>query len=393
MTKNNQGLSICFLSHSSGNAGAEKALAKLLKGLQLKDTSVKVILPSYGPLVDVLEKSSICYEIVPYKRWLNESAGIVKKKLRTIFNILMVFPVIMKIFKWKPDIIYTNTSTICTGAFAAKITGTPHVWHFREFGFEDYGYEYDMGAKLSRWLTNKLSTICLVNSKAVANKYKEFIPENKLRVIYEAYEETESRILTEDIKPIKKGIMNCIMVGTLHPAKGIKDAINAISKLHEAGVKPKLFIAGIGNTDYEMELKSQVDSLDLNDYVEFCGYLNSPQLLIRQCDVLLMCSRNEAFGLVTLEAMQNGKPVIGSRIGGTMEIIQDGYNGLLYNPGDVTDLTDKIMLLYKNPELARKMGENALKWTAEKFSPERYINETLMVEITLIELCQKSESS
>lgn len=378
-TKKNNEIRICFLSHSSGNAGAEKAFPKLLEGLEKNGIKIHVLLPTYGPVIEELERRKISFDIIPYRRWLNPDSNFLEIVKRTIRNLLMIIPTIIKIRKWKCNIVYSNTSTICTGAFAAKLMGLTHIWHFREFGFEDYGYNYDLGKKLSYWLTNKLSAICLTNSNAVAQKYKQFIPEEKIKVIYEAYINTQTDINYNSQKFIQKSDINCIIVGTLHQAKGHKDAINAIKELHSAGIKAKLFIVGDGDENYKNDLTLLIKKLNLKDYIEFLGYLDNPQTVMGQCDILLMCSKNEAFGLVTLEAMQIGKPVIGTRSGGTVELILEGYNGLLYNPGNFKELSQKIKYLYDNPEIKLKMGEDAKNMASEKFKPDRYIQETLTI--------------
>ena len=124
---------------------------------------------------------------------------------------------------------------------------------------------------------------------------------------------------------------------------------------------------------------SLVTQGELEDYVTILGYMDDPQPLMERCDLVLMCSRNEAFGLVTLEAMQVGKPVIGTRSGGTLELIKDGFNGLLYTPGDIEELSEKIIYLYDHPEIAQQMGKNGQKLASEKFNPDRYVEEILSI--------------
>lgn len=377
--KNKNFLTICFLSHSAGIAGAEKAFPKLLEGLQKNGIKIRVLLPSAGEVMRELDKRDISFEILHYSRWLNQDNILLKRIKRTIKNILMILPTAIKIHRWKCDVVYSNTSTICVGAFAAKLLGLPHIWHFREFGSEDYGYKYDLGNTFSLWLTNKLSTVCLTNSKAVYEKYRAFIPEHKLKVIYEGYENDlqETNQTNLDIKnPLT---FKCIIVGTLHEAKGHKDAIRAIKILLKTGRNIKLYIVGSGFDHYKKELQELINELGIEQSIEFLGYLTNPKIVIAQCDLLLMCSRSEAFGLVTIEAMQAGIPVIGTRAGGTVELIREGVNGFLYTPENYIELAEKIDILYQNPERAKKMGIYGKLWVNETFTFTGYVQETLNI--------------
>lgn len=370
-------LTICFVSHSSGNAGAEKAFPKLLEGLTNKGINIIVLLPAYGPVVSDLNKRNILYKIIPYSRWLSNDTSYFRIFKRLIKTFLAILPVLKTIKKWKCDLVYTNTSTICIGALAAKLARIPHIWHFREFGLEDYGYKYDLGRRFSQWIMNKFSTICFVNSNAVKKKYQKFIPDKKLRILYEAYDNSDwkSSLITRQFEKLK---FNCVIVGTLLETKGQKDAIQAIYELYTKGIEVKLFIIGDGEKTYKENLLSLTIKLGINHLVEFTGYLDFPQVLINQCEVLLMCSRNEAFGLVTLEAMELGKPVIGSQTGGTLELIKDGFNGFLYTPGNYLQLSEKIRYLYENSSILKVMGQNAKKWADENFNPDKYVLNTLL---------------
>jgi glycosyltransferase involved in cell wall biosynthesis len=105
---------------------------------------------------------------------------------------------------------------------------------------------------------------------------------------------------------------------------------------------------------------------------------------MRRSDVILVCSRSEGFGRVTIEGMLARKPVIGARCGATAELIQDGTTGLLYNYGDPSDLADRIQHLYHNRAAAEQLGKNAELFVRRVFTRERYIAELLPVLTSLI---------
>lgn len=372
-------MTVSFLSHSSGIAGAEKAFPKLLEGLQNQGIKVYVFLPERGPIEQVLKEKNLEYFVLRYGRWINSDRVFWSRTKRTLRNLIMVVPLALKIKKLKCNIVYTNTSTIVTGAIAAKLLNLPHIWHFREFGSEDYGYQYDMGSQISHWLTNYLSTVCLTNSYAVKRKYETFIPSHKLKVLYESYKIDTQGYDSQLNKVLDEKSFNCIMIGTLHPAKGHTDAIRSVKLLLELGISVKLHIIGTGDESYLLKLNKLIDSLQIRSHVKFWGYLSNPLGILKQSDLLLMCSRKEAFGLVTLEAMENGIPVIGTNTGGTVELIIDKFTGLTYEHGNFQELAEKIKIYFDNPELRSQYTRNALKHITKLLSPDKYIHSTIEV--------------
>jgi glycosyltransferase involved in cell wall biosynthesis len=81
----------------------------------------------------------------------------------------------------------------------------------------------------------------------------------------------------------------------------------------------------------------------------------------------------EAFGRVTVEAMQLGRPVIGARSGGTTELIRDGETGLLFEVANPTDLAHKIRQVYEDRDLLSVLGAKARAWSEETFTEEATI--------------------
>lgn len=87
----------------------------------------------------------------------------------------------------------------------------------------------------------------------------------------------------------------------------------------------------------------------------------------------------EPFGLVAIEAMSHGLPVICSRIGGLAEIVEDGVTGLLFTPGDSGELAEKMRLLWNNPELCRQLGQAGCQRVLQEFNEDRYFQQLMSV--------------
>jgi glycosyltransferase involved in cell wall biosynthesis len=114
---------------------------------------------------------------------------------------------------------------------------------------------------------------------------------------------------------------------------------------------------------------------------------------MRRADVVLMCSRSEAFGRVTIEGMLAGKPVIGSRSGATPELIQDGVTGLIYEPRNYKQLAQKIEYLYANPEKTALMGQQAKEWAMATFGQARYGDDLIRLLSEFSEVAPNSHST
>ncbi|MGV8125925.1 MAG: glycosyltransferase family 4 protein [Methanothrix sp.] len=372
-------MKICFISHSSGLYGAERSLIETIKGLKKMGAECYVILPRNGPLIEELKKIGILPYIVPYKWWAGKNVQLWRRIARSAINLIMTLPVALIIAILKCDVVYTNTIAVCVGGFAAKIIGKPHVWHIRELGYE-HGLTFDLGYELSLKLIDILSTECIANSKFVAQKYNKYIHNSKLKVVYQSVI-IENNLLEEKLPSSTNtdSDIKCVIVGSLSEGKGQLDSIKAIGDMVSKGIRAKIFIVGDGEEDYLKKLQCFVVENGLSDYVSFVGYIKNPFPFIQAADVLLMCSRSEAFGRVVIEAMKVGKPVIGARSGGIVELIQNGFNGFYYEPGDYRDLAEKIKLIWMNPEMAQNMGENARKWATAQFNEKIYQEEILKI--------------
>ncbi len=372
-------LRVCFVSNSSGKSGgAERTLPKFVHALKLRGYEVSVILPTKGEMLIELEKLNIKCVVLPYRMWMFHNRTLFKKIAISVFNLLMTIPISFYLIKWNCSVVFSNTITVSVGALAAKLTGKKHIWYIREFGSEDHGRTFDMGNKFSYWLIRMLSDLYIFNSFAVKEKYVNTLPLEKLRVVYEGYitkEQILSRETTDHHFCKRNDIVHCLMIGTLQEGKGHEDAIKAIGVLRDSGLNVILEILGIGYDEYKNKLQSLIEIQKLEKNVHFCGFIEDPFPVINKCDIFLMCSKMEAFGIVTIEAMQFGKPIIGTRSGGTKELIIDGFNGLFYSPGNYSELAEKIRYLIENPDISKLLGENAKNLAFSKFTFDRYLDE------------------
>jgi phosphatidyl-myo-inositol dimannoside synthase len=138
--------------------------------------------------------------------------------------------------------------------------------------------------------------------------------------------------------------------------KGMDTLITALPRLLTRW--PELELVMVGQGDDLGWLEHLAEENGVRRHVHFLSNLTSPQLAAcyASCEIFALPSRGEGFGMVYLEAMANGKPVIGGSHGGAPEVIQDGITGYLVPHGDNVHLATSIQTLLTDPTLAKEMG-------------------------------------
>ncbi|MDK2820962.1 MAG: hypothetical protein PWP31_927 [Clostridia bacterium] len=170
---------------------------------------------------------------------------------------------------------------------------------------------------------------------------------------------------------------NILFVGRLVIEKGVQTLIEAFSRLVSFYPEARLTIAGDG--PYGKELKNLVNSLGINNLVQFTGFVSEGernQLLARSC-MAVFPSLYEPFGIVALEAMAAGLPVIVSRTGGFADFVEDGLSGLFFEPGNVEDLTRCLVSIFQDPILAEKLSIYGQEKVMKEFTWEAVACQTL----------------
>lgn len=149
--------------------------------------------------------------------------------------------------------------------------------------------------------------------------------------------------------------------------KGMDTLITALPKLLTRW--PELQLVAVGDGDDRNWLEDLAEECGVNMHVHFLSGLSYAQLAAcySACEIFALPSRGEGFGLVYLEAMACGKPVIGGAHGGAPEVIEDGKTGYLVQHGDAVQLATSIETLLANPEIAREMGRRGKERVEHEF--------------------------
>jgi len=371
-------MKIVWFSHTGNSGGAELSLLEAARGLVSRGVEVHVIVPSRGYLTEKLKDIGIPVLVAHFRFWTYQRAkkpSFYRRARRLAGHLLAA-----KYFKgflrdFGAELVVTNTLTIPVGALAAKWVGIPHIWYIREFGEYDHDIAFDYGNRISLFLINKLSERVIFNSRSVANRFRNTIALNKCRTVDYAVEVPIISLTPRD--HISR--FRVILVGRITTAKRQEDAVRAIAFLARSGFDVHLTLLGTEDPAYGTYVRNLAREMEVENITEFVPFTVDPFPLVAAADVALMCSKAEAFGRVTVEAMKLGKAVIGADSGGTSDIIQNGWNGLLYRAGDPEDLAKKLEILYKNRDLLRKLGETAQEWASQKFNLSSYTSNLINI--------------
>ena len=175
---------------------------------------------------------------------------------------------------------------------------------------------------------------------------------------------------------LPEGVFIIGVIGNIRRWKGQHVAIESLKYIVDKYSNIRcIFIGEISNSEYDAEyydyLKELVVKYNLTKNVIFTGYRKDVFNILSKLDILVHTSiLPEPFGRVVLEGMIFKKPVIATNHGGPKESIVDGISGFLVEPESPELLAEKILFLMENKDIARKVGENALKRVEETFSIE-----------------------
>jgi glycosyltransferase involved in cell wall biosynthesis len=156
-----------------------------------------------------------------------------------------------------------------------------------------------------------------------------------------------------------------IAIAQMIPEKGIDVLLRAMTHLPDRAM---LWLVGAGRQAEELQALSRI--LGVSERVRFLGLQRRVEPFLQSADCFVLPSRwKEAAGLVLLEAQSAGLPAVASRIGGIPEYVDEGRSGFLFTPEDAQDLARHLRALCDDPELCRRMGQQARAHAVENFSP------------------------
>lgn len=355
--------------------GSSRSLLRLVMGLDNSAYRVVVAVGGRGPLVPSLEAAGA--RVVTLARVGALRRGELRswRALRLPWDIAVATRALLGVIRREGiDLVHSNNSVIVAAALAARIAGVPHVFHVREI-YSEFPRFWKWYRRFLAWGAQEI--VC--NSAAVA---AQFSGQRPVQVIangldldreYRPPGGTEVAGGEGDGGGLRIGCVGRIKWGR----KGQEVLLRALGLLQERGTPFRALVVGSpfpGNEPHLARLKELAAALGLGGQVAFLEERDDIWPLYARMDVFVLPSiLPEGLGNVVIEAMAMGLPVVASRCGGVVDLIEDGQSGLLFTPGSDAELAERLAELAGWPQRRREIGEAGRRRQRQEFSLQRHV--------------------
>lgn len=368
---------VLFLDFTTFIGGTEISTLLLLKHMDRRKFNPFFVLQGKGPYYDRIVKMDVPVTIIP----LNQLKVIsLIKYINTVWNLSRF------IRKNRIDIV------VCTlepcnqyGLPAARLNRIPIACHTRNL-IPDFR---------SFWRTLlHFPDVLIANSKATADSYSPFVRKpSKIKIVYNGVDlEEYSPSTNGNVVRRRYGIGDnrflIGMVGRISRPKRQDIFLKTIAEVLK--FYPDVSAVIVGDTkinrsgQYLEELYQLVKELELEDKVVFIGFINDMKGLYASLDLLVLPSKAEPFGRVLIEMMAMGKPVVATKSGGAVEIVEHEVTGLLIPPDDEKSMSKAILKIIHDEQSAKKMGNAGRKRVENLFSIKTNVEETQKIYMEVL---------
>ncbi|EED33954.1 glycosyltransferase [gamma proteobacterium NOR5-3] len=354
---------ILFVSHGAEFGGGERSLQLLIEGLrgQKSPPLIALVVPAKGALSSWAESEGI----TTFVHNISESKA---QDYLTLITCFFWWFAILAMFR--PTVIHANDpSASRLLILPSRTLGIPMVCHFRFIQSQEY----------YRWVFKRLP---LPNFFVTVS----FDSRDKLEVLF------TKRMRTIDLEVVHNAVdmgkfepdlkapdgarnFNVGIVANLQKVKGHEDFLKMAQLLLESNEPYAFHVVG---TDLQRQgrlskLQKMTKELEISNHVTFHGAVENVADAIKMLDIVVCPSHEEPFGRTVIEAMSSGKPVVAYAVGGIVEIISSGYDGILVDHGSISTLATSVSSLCHDKTEYLKVAERGHLKVAAEFSASTYV--------------------
>lgn len=376
---------ILFYNHTGTVSGAERVMLLILAGLNPARFESSVICPANGELSQMVMELGIPFS----------SIGTLQARFTWrpdhLLRYLISFGKVMlqlrrQVRKQRPDLIHANTIRAGLAITAATVgMSVPVVWHLH-----DLLPRHPFSVLIRAFAAVSSRARPLAVSHAVAARFragwgKGFRTGDGIQVIHNAIDQNRfaqwplDRRASRAAMGISEQQFAIGVVGQITKRKGQRELICAFARFAPKVSNTVLLVVGapLFNDDhgYLQELYQLAESLGMGERVIFTGARNDIPTVMQSLDLLVLSSKAEPFGLVVLEAMAAGTPVLANAVDGVPEIIAHSKTGWLVPADDETAMADALLKLAKDGLLLSELAENASAEVLPRFTAEKYFRQ------------------
>ncbi len=295
---------------------------------------------------------------------------------------VMAYRIIRQIKRKKPDICIYFISVVLSAflldalfIFILRLLGVPYILYCHGKGLKNIGkrnYIWHFVAKK----TIGGSIGALVLGERLRNDLTPYLDLQKIYVLPNAAKkEVGGPPKLKDHKLKDNETTQIMFLANLKEDKGPLEFLKMAQEVSKRAPHVRFLLAGPKKHEhFYQKLLEVIKRAELDSVVDLPGglYNKKKTKAFQESDIFVYPTKNDAFGLVIIEAMQHGLPVISSPEGAIPEIIDNGRNGFIVDPNNISQLTDKVLKLVNDKNLRLKMGMEARKKYEEKYTIDVY---------------------
>jgi len=373
-------MNVLIFHHSADLYGSGKTLLDLVSGLDHQEFKVTVLMSEDGPLVPCLRAAGCTVHLVPLlgaSRATFTPQNLLKLVLENRRSLRAIAKVVSPA---DVDIVHSNTIAVLSGAIWARLHRKPHLWHVHEivetpaivrkaFGLMLSALSdrvvHNSRATMLHWCATRPSLTAL--SEVVVNGMGRPAPAD----------EAQAAALRATLG-VPADMPVVTLVGRINRWKGQRLLVSAAGELWNRGVRNVRFLM-VGSPPHGQghfldQLRADVAASPAREAITLMDFQSNIWTVWDASDVAVVPSiEPEPFGLVAVEAMVAGKPVIAAKHGGLVEIVESTGGGILFEPGNVQALAAAIGDLLQDEAKRKDLGRRGLAGVDVHFSIRHHV--------------------
>jgi glycosyltransferase involved in cell wall biosynthesis len=374
---------VLFVHQSAEMYGSDKVLLYLALGLRPLGIHPVVLLPEEGPLTKALRDGGVETHIVPVTK-LDRSALSPKGLVCLPFSLVKSMFAINRVIKGRNiDVVYSNTLAVLGAAVWARLRGVPHVWHVHEILLSPSvvrrGFPLLLRLLADKVVCNsKMTCEWLVTEQPALSKKTEVIWNGQgSRPAVNA----GAAVALRERLQVPAGQPLVALVGRINRWKGQALLIETANLLWDQGFREVHYVivgsAFAGQEHLIDELNAQINKSAAGRHIHITPFTDDVWSVWDACNIAVVPSTEpEPFGMVAIEAMASGKPVVVAGHGGLLDIVEHAVSGLHFEPNNAKAFANELQKLLTSRNLRTSLGLAGKSRQEQLFSLDGQINST-----------------